>query len=117
MDQNRITVDRLRELVQKFIVLEKDEMENSTEWAYVMLEPALIECEEVTLHYLKHLSTEEFKVLGDNSWFEHILCKFQSVEILDTIQAQYFQFFGDSKDTDFYRDNIVGLINCIKNNK
>ena len=31
--KNKITVERLKELVREYIILRNDEMENSTEWA------------------------------------------------------------------------------------
>ena len=112
--KNKMTVERMKELVQEFIVMEKDETENSTEWAYVMLEPALLECEDVTLNYFKQIDKEEFNAIGDNHWFEDVLCKFQSVELLNTIISQYVNFYGEDKTTDFYQNSIKGLHNCIK---
>ena len=111
----KITVNRLKSLVQEFIIKEKDEMENSTEWAYVMLEPVLVESLSVTLDYLNQITEEEFNVLGENHWFEHIVGKFKSAEVLDIICLTYHKFYGESTDTEFYRDNIEGLRNCIKN--
>ena len=112
--KNQITVERLKELVKEFMVLEKDEFGHSSEWAYVMLEPALIECYEVTLKYLKQIDKDEFIALGENHWFSVILTKFKSLEMLNIILSQYKIFFGESIDTEFYRDSIKGLENCIK---
>ena len=113
--KNSITVERLKELVQEYMILRNDEMENSTEWAYVMLEPDLIANEEVTLRYLMQINEEEFDALGEDQWFEYIVGKFKSQEMLNVILAKYKNFFGESTDTEFYRDNIEGLNNCIKN--
>lgn len=112
--KSKITVEQLKELVQEFIALEDDKEMDSGEWAYVMLEPMLIANEEVTLNYLKQINEEEFRALGENHWFEDILCKFRSVEILDVIRTQYFRFFGEDTTTEFYLDSIEGLQNCIK---
>lgn len=114
MMKNKITVDRLKALVQEYMVLEKDKMENSTEWAYVMLEPDLLACEEVTLNYLKQIEEEEFVTLGENQWFESIICKFKSAEILNVILTKYADFYGEDTETDFYQNSIEGLHNCIK---
>lgn len=111
--KNKITVERLKELVREYIILRNDEMENSTEWAYVMLEPDLIANEEVTLRYLMQINKDEFDVLGEDNWFEHIVGKFRSQEMLNIIQMQYKKFYGESTDTEFYREYIEGLINCI----
>ena len=113
--KNSITVERLKELVQEYIILRNDEMENSTEWAYVMLEPNLIANEEVTLHYLMQINKDEFDVLGEDQWFEYILGKFKSQEMLNVILEKYKNFFGESTDTEFYHESIEGLDNCIKN--
>ena len=104
----------LKDLVQQYIALINDEMEDSTEWAYVALDPALVENEEVTTNYLKQISEDEFKVLGEDRYFEDIVSKFKSSEILSVIRLQYKNFFGESTDTDFYRNSIEGLDNCIK---
>ena len=112
--KTQITVERLKELVREYIVLRNDEMENSTEWAYVMLEPDLIANEEVTLRYLMQINKDEFDVLGENHWFEHIVGTFKSQEMLNIIQMKYKSFFGESIDTEFYREYIDGLRNCVK---
>ncbi len=113
MMKNEITVERLKALVQEYMVLEKDEMENSTEWAYVALEPALVACKEVTLNYLMQIDKDEFITLGENHYFEDILSKFKSAEILNLMLLQYANFFGQDASTDFYHDSINGLRNCI----
>lgn len=115
--KNSITVERLKELVQEYITLRNDEMENSTEWAYVMLEPDLIANEEVTQRYLMHINKDEFDVLGEDHWFEHIVGNFKSQEMLNIIQMKYKSFFGESTDTEFYREAIAGLRDCIKGQK
>ena len=114
MKKDKITVERLKALVQEYITLRNDEMENSTEWAYVVLEPDLQACEEVTLNYLMQINEEEFVALGEDHFFETILRKFKSVEILNVIRAKYTAFFGEDTETDFYRDSIEGLQHCIK---
>ena len=113
MMKNKITVERLKELIQNYILLRNDEMENHTEWAYVMLEPDLIVNEEVTLHYFMQINKEEFDALGEDHLFETILRKFKSVEILNVILAKYASFYGADTTTPFYQDCIEGLKNCI----
>ena len=61
--KNKITVERLKELTREYIILRNDEMENHTEWAYVMLEPDLTANEEVPLSYLMQINKDEFDVL------------------------------------------------------
>ena len=114
MMKNKITVERLKELIQNYILLRNDEMENHTEWAYVMLEPNLLACEDVTLNYLMQINKEEFVVLGEDQWFDCILSKFKSVEILNVILAKYAFFFGENTQTDFYRESMKGLHHCIE---
>ena len=104
-----ITAKKLKELVQEFIRLEKDEGIDSTEWAYVALEPDLIASQEVTLEYLQSISKEEFITLGENGWFEHILSHFKSTEIYEVIDLQYVNFFGTDKKTCFYEEYIADL--------
>ena len=112
--KSHITVEQLRELVNMFMIFEQDPNEDSTEWAYACLEPALVECERITLDYLRQISKREFDALGENGYFEDILRRFPSVEILDVIEMRYLDFYGDNKNTDFYRENIAGLRNCIR---
>jgi len=112
--KNEITVERLKELAQKYIILRNDETENHTEWAYVMLEPDLLACEDVTLSYLMQINKEEFVALGEDQWFDCILSKFKSNEILKVILTKYAVFFGEDSETEFYQDCIKGLHNCIK---
>ena len=114
MMKDKITVERLKALVQEYITLRNDEMENSTEWAYVALEPDLLACEEVTLNYLMQINEEEFVALGDDHWFDVILSKFKSVEILNVILSQYANFYGEDTETDFYQDSIKDLHYWIK---
>ena len=114
MKKDKITVERLKALVQEYITLRNDEMENSTEWAYVMLEPDLQACEEVTLNYLMQINEEEFVALGDDQWFDIILSKFKSAEVLNVILAKYANFFGEDTTTPFYQDSIEGLHNYVK---
>lgn len=107
--KNEITIEKLNELVQKYVILRNDETENHTEWAYVMLEPDLIKNEEVTLSYLMQISKDEFDVLGEDHFFETILRKFKSVKILNVILSQYAKFYGEDTSTPFYQDSIKGL--------
>lgn len=111
--KNKITVERLNDLVRKYIILRNDEMENHTEWAYVMLEPDLLANEEVTLSYLMQINKEEFDVLGEDHFFSIILNKFKSAKILNVILSQYAKFYGEDTCTHFYRDSIEGLQNYI----
>ena len=111
-----VTVEKLKELVQEFMRLEQDEYENSTEWAYVALEPDLIRSHDVTLAYLKQIdSKEEFVSLGENSFLEEILDHFQSAAIYGAIEEQYAKFFGTAKETPFYKEFIEGLDKIVKN--
>lgn len=112
--KSKITVEHLRKMVQEFIAMEKDETEDSTEWAYVALEPDLLKCEEVTLKYLTQINKDEFIALGENHWFYSILHKFKSSEILNTIHLKYVEFYGEEKTTDFYINSIEGLESYIK---
>ena len=112
--KNKITVELLKARVQEYIAMVKDEPEYSVDWAYAMLEPDLLVCEEVTLNYLMQISEEEFVALGENHWFEDILCKFKSVEFLNVILQQYAKFYGDNKTTVFYQNYIECLHHCIE---
>ena len=112
--KSKITVEHLKKMVQEFITMEKDETEDSTEWAYVALEPDLLKCEEVTLNYLMQINKDEFTALGENHWFDDILRKFKSSEILNTIYLKYNEFYGEEKTTDFYINSIENLKNYIK---
>lgn len=110
-----ITVNELKKMIQKFMALEQDEEANSTEWAYVMLEPALLESQEVTLDYLAQIENkEEFMALGENSWFSYILGHFESAEIHNAIEERYARFFGADKDTPFYKEHIEKLAAILK---
>ena len=109
-----LTVEHLKKLVREFIAKEKDKTEDSTEWIYVMLEPDLLKCENVTLQYLTQINKEEFTVLGENHLYDSILRKFKSAEILNTIHLKYSEFYSKEKTTDFYINSIEGLENYIK---
>lgn len=107
-----ITVDYLKRIVQDYIRVEQDEMENSTEWAYVYLEPEILSSKEATLGFLKGMVKLEFDAIA--YLFDEIVYKFNSVEILSVIQNKYAEFYGDNKNTDIYNESIKGLENCIR---
>lgn len=110
--KNEITIEQLNSLVQEYIALEQNEMENSTEWAYAVLEPALLISETVTLNFLRQVERIAFEAIA--YCFESIIIKFQSAAILREIEELYEKFYGSDENTDFYLDNIKGLKNCIK---
>ena len=108
-----ITVERLKELVREFMILRQDVYEHAEEWAYVMLEPDLIQSREVTLAYLEQMTKEEFISFAENGFFDHILDKFESAAIYNVIEAQYENFFGTNRDDPFYLEYLKGLNNCV----
>jgi hypothetical protein len=112
MNNERITVAKLKALTTKFIELVQNEFENSTEWAYVMLEPDLLKNEECTVSFIEQMNKEEFNAISD--FFMQIADRFQSKKLIELIEAQYRSFYGDNTDSDLYRDNIKGLRDCIK---
>lgn len=109
-----ISVEKLKELVQTYMTMENDPLEESTDWCYACLEPALIESRETTLKYLQQITKEEFVLLGENGLFEHILGRFKSAEIYSEIEKQYTTFFDEDKDTDFYKEYIGYLSSLVK---
>ena len=109
-----ITVERLRELVQEFMIVNKDASGHPAEWAYAYLEPDLIQSREVTLAYLEQMTKEEFISFAENGFFDHILDKFESAAIYNVIEAQYENFFGTNRDDPFYLEYLIGLDNCVK---
>ena len=109
-----ITVERLKELVQEFMILRQDVYEHAEEWAYVMLEPDLIQSREVTLAYLEQMTKEEFISFAENGFFGHILNKFKSAEMYNVIEARYEKHFGTNRDDQFYLDYVKRLINYVE---
>lgn len=56
-------------------------MENSTEWAYAVLEPALLADEKVTLGFIKQIDKAELEAIA--YCFEEIVSKFRSKQIVE----------------------------------
>ena len=67
----------------------------------------------VTMQYLSQISKEQFDFVCEG--IEEIVHHFQKLEMVELIESQYHKFYGDRKDTEFYRDNIEGLRNGIQN--
>ena len=112
--RKKITVEELEALVQELIVMLEDDSPYTCDWCYACLEPALIESRETTLKYLQLLNKEEFVNLGEYGLFEHILGRFKSAEIYSEIEKQYTTFFGEDRDTDFYKEYIGYLSSLVK---
>ena len=109
-----ITVERLKELVQEFMIVDKDASGHPAEWAYAYLEPDLIQSREVTLAYLEQMTMEEFISFAENGFFGHILNKFKSAEMYNVIEARYEKHFGTNRDDQFYLDYVKRLINYVE---
>ena len=107
MKKETITVEKLKELVAEYIRLEQDPLENSTEWAYVALEPELKASEAMTLAFLKQMNKEEFD--GMCPFFFDVMRRFKSSEMLQIIEAHYAEYYGTGRETDLYRTYISGL--------
>ncbi len=112
--KNKMTVDKLKALIKEFIILEQNEMEDSTEWAYVNLEPELTKNEDIILEFLKQMTQDEFITIANNSWFEDVLCKFNSIEMLNIIKSKWNLFFANNDSSQIPFFEIDKLNNCIK---
>lgn len=69
---------------------------------------------DITMQYLSQISKEQFDFVCEG--IEEVVFCFQKVEMVELIESLYHKFYGESKDTDFYHNNIEGLYNCIKKN-
>ena len=114
MKKEQITVEMLKEITKEYIRQENDETENSTEYAYVALEPNLLKNEELTTEFLKQSSKDEYDAIA--YLFYDIVHKFQSVPLIDLIESLYSKFHGES-DIEFYNEYVDNLQKCIKENK
>ncbi|MBO5897884.1 MAG: hypothetical protein J6R04_02620 [Clostridia bacterium] len=112
MKKGCISVNKLKELTQEYISLGQTEEGHSTEWAYVMLEPTLHSSKEVTLAFFKQMDKIEFDALVE--FFEDAVTKFQSKEMVETIESLYARFYGQDVQSEIYLQSIVGLRACIK---
>ena len=74
------TLEMLKEIIKEYIRQENDETENSTEYAYVALEPNLLKNEELTTEFLKQSSKDEYDAVA--YLFYDIVHKFQSVPLM-----------------------------------
>lgn len=67
---------------------------------------------DVTMQYLSQISKEQFDFVCEG--IEEVVHHFQKLEMVELIESQYHNFYGESKDTEFYHNNIECLKNCIK---
>ena len=68
---------------------------------------------DTTMQYLSQISKEQFDFVCEG--IEEVVYHFQKIEMVELLESLYHKFYGESTDTEFYRDNIEGLRNCIKN--
>ena len=68
---------------------------------------------DVTMQYFSQISKEQFDFVCEG--IEEVVYHFQKIAMVELIESLYHKFYGESEDTEFYRDNIAGLRNCIKN--
>ena len=68
---------------------------------------------EITMQYFSQITKEQFNFVIEA--IEDIVYHFQRIEMVELVEKLYCDFYGENKNTNFYRDNIEGLRNCIKN--
>lgn len=66
----------------------------------------------VTMQYLSQMTKAHFDFVCEA--IEEVVYHFQRIEMVDLLESLYHKFYGEGCDTDFYRDNIMGLRNCIR---
>ncbi len=67
---------------------------------------------DTTMQYLSQISKEQFDFIGPV--LDEIVYPFQKFEMVELLENLYRKFYGESTETEFYRDSIEGLCNCIK---
>ena len=68
---------------------------------------------DTTMQYLSQISKEQFDFIGPV--LDEIVYPFQKLEMVELLENLYRQFYGESKDTEFYQDSIEGLRGGLKN--
>ena len=106
---NRTTAARIRKLVREYMLLEKDETENSTEWSYAVLEPELLISEGATIAFIQDADADEFVAIA--YFFDDLSRTFKNGMLIDAIEGRYVELFGVNTDTKLYRECILGLRN------
>lgn len=67
---------------------------------------------DITMQYLSQISKEQFDFVCEA--IDEVVYSFQRSEMVDLIESLYHKFYGESTETDLYRDTIAGLRDCIK---
>ena len=107
MPKKEVSVEYLRSLTLRYIELLHSETENSTEWAYVMLEPDLLADATVTLAFFRTLGRKEFEALGP--YYEDVMQKWKDSALVNLLEDLYSIYYGENRDTEFYREFLCGL--------
>ena len=109
-----ITAESLREEITTLI---KQDQESDGAWNTFMLYTIkdMMQDYDVMVQYLCDITKEQFDFICEA--IDEVVYHFQKPELIGIIENLYHKFYGDDKSTAFFRDNIEGLRNCIKNTK
>ena len=67
---------------------------------------------DITMQYLTQITKEQFDFVCDA--IDEVVYSFQKIEMVELIESLFHKFYGQSTDTEFYKNNIKGLRDCIK---
>ena len=107
----KITAAYLNEQIGKLV---EEDNTNPGAWNYFVLctTTDLKQDYNVTMEYLSEISKEQFDFICEG--MEEVVYHFQKTEMVDLIENLYHKFYMD-KETNFYKNNVAPLRNCIKN--
>lgn len=107
-----ITANSLREEVENWVNQDK---ENPGAWDMFTVHTLkkLQQNYDETMKYLSQITKSQFDFICEA--IDEVVYHFQRIEMVELIENLYHKFYGNDTDTDFYRDNIKVLRDCIKN--
>ena len=110
----KISVDSLKENIQVYMRLEKDN-ENGWGWLYSCALDDFLKSEDVTLAYVNQMTKDEFDVMISLS--SDIVAKLKSVELANAFINIYKKYYGQGlEDNYLYQNEIQPLFDFIQKN-
>lgn len=92
-------------------IREENTVGGGWDWFTTATIPKLCQSYEITMQYFSKITKEHFDFVCEG--IEEVVYHFQSLELVEKIEAAYASFYGKDTSTDMYRENIAGLRLCL----